>query len=210
MSDCKLAVAATAMGSCSSKLSRDCRRELSLISGRAELTMRYVKAHSGNPFNSLADWLARRASGAETVSFEIGVPWLTIRRRARDGAEQDWMGRWEHGRDCRQAREMIPRIDHELTRWVLSLSRPEASKVVQLLTGHNWLLYHRARIKRLSDNLCRLCGITLETSAHMVWFCPDPALTRIRSNMAVVPGTRPSTAALLAIAKRISHLMKYE
>ena len=64
---------------------------------------------------------------------------------------------------------MKPRL--LITRKLLQLDRPLLSQVVQLLTGHGWLLRHSFVCGEVLIPICRLCGMGEEEPNHLFWEC---------------------------------------
>ena len=58
VTDSQMALRLLSAPKCSSRLALRCHQEFQKIMLTSSLTLRYVKAHSGHPFNELADWLA--------------------------------------------------------------------------------------------------------------------------------------------------------
>ena len=53
----------------------------------------------------------------------------------------------------------------------MSFNRTHSRAVIGLLTGHNTLRQHLYLLGVLDSPLCRKCGVTEETSAHILWEC---------------------------------------
>ena len=59
-----------------------------------------------------------------------------------------------------------------------TFNRTQSRAVTGLLTGHNTLRRHLYVLRLLDSPLCRKCGVTRETSAHV--FCECEALASLR------------------------------
>ena len=60
-----------------------------------------------------------------------------------------------------------------MSRHALTLTRPELGLFVQMITGHNFLNKHEAKINLEVDPTCRFCGEDRETSFHIIGTCPS-------------------------------------
>ena len=89
-----------------------------------------------------------------------------------------WQADWEKRADCRQTKLWFPYISKRLSFSLLALGRIELSKMIQLITGHNFLKRHEALVNKSEDADCRLCLEDEETSFHVIAECP--ALARQR------------------------------
>ena len=92
-----------------------------------------------------------------------------------------WQADWDKRADCRQTKLWLPYISKKLSFSLLSRGRIELSKLIQLITGHNFLKRHEALVNRSEDTDCRLCLEDEETSFHVIAECP--ALARQRQQI---------------------------
>jgi hypothetical protein len=89
-------------------------------------------------------------------------PWLVY---------QHW-ARWRSlGSTQRQARELISGPGLGAKTKVMSYNRAQSRAVIVLLTGRNTLRRHLYLLGLLDSPLCRKCGVTEETSAHILCEC---------------------------------------
>lgn len=163
-----------------SKLAAECLTKLNRCAQANELTLMWVKGHSGTEQNEIADSLAREGSANEFCGPE---PRIAIGDGMVDSLIKQWMDsehrkRWEEAVDCRQAKATV--------RW----SRSEAAKVIRhnrrtlswltaLVTGHGPYMYHLRKMTLTADETCRLCLEEPETAAHILCQCPAIASKRM-------------------------------
>ena len=65
-----------------------------------------------------------------------------------------------------------PELNPKKSNFLTKLGRKMLGQTVQLLVGHNMLNYHRHKICKDFDPLCRLCGEENEDSFHLIGECP--------------------------------------
>ena len=80
--------------------------------------------------------------------------------------------------DCRQTKLWFDAADKGASFQILQLGRERFSEIVQLITGHNFMLRHRAIIGEPVPSICRLCEEDEESSFHVIAECPALAVLR--------------------------------
>ena len=152
--------------------------------------IRWVKAHVGHPGNEKADTLAKR--GAEMVDLETEKPLRPhscTKRLIREGFERHWNSVWTMRSDCRQTKHWFPTIDKNKSLGLLGNNRENYSRLVQFITGHNYMRRHEALVNHNDENECRLCWEDEESSFHIIAECP--AIARARHQVFGAPFLRP-------------------
>ena len=61
------------------------------------------------------------------------------------------------------------------------MTRLEAGKLIQFVTGHGWLKRHLRITGEGTDDLCTLCGENPEEPGHLFWHCS--VLKPVTSNL---------------------------
>ena len=84
-----------------------------------------------------------------------------------------WQERWTHLDSCRQTKMALPLVSPRSSTFMQTLSREEACKTIQLLTGHANLRRHQFLRKEVTDPTCRICDSREETPEHLLIKCPD-------------------------------------
>ena len=87
----------------------------------------------------------------------------------------------------RQTRDWFPAPSARKSFALLKLPRQQFGKMVQFLTGHNFLNYHEFLVhgdREEVDLMCELCDYNyVQTSAHIIGECPSERLMELRKNL---------------------------
>ena len=75
-------------------------------------------------------------------------------------------------------KEFLPHPNPTRVLPLLTLDRTTLTQCIAFLTGHNNLRYHRSLREPGTPSLCPFCGLSPETSAHLVAECPRFATLR--------------------------------
>lgn len=88
--------------------------------------------------------------------------------------QDEWMSRWSStdGSLYRQTRHWFPQLDPAMSKKLINLSRAKLGLLVQLFTGHNFMMRHENILDPNVDPTCRLCCEDDESSEHIVAQCP--------------------------------------
>ncbi len=81
-----------------------------------------------------------------------------------------WAHRWRTTLGCRQTKLWIqdPRQD---SRWAIVLDWGNLSKLMQAITGHNYLRYHQFKLNESTRDKCRFCGGVHKEFVHLSHEC---------------------------------------
>ena len=160
------------------------------------LSIRWCKSHQdrsdAHKGNSNADRLAR--SGAVLSNYgqlvdEDELPLRSFSALKRDIhylIKKEWQNRWTNGFQsnppCVATKNWLPNIDYNWSKKLLlgANSRSEYSTVIQIVSGHSYLLDHEARIRGYPSPPCRLCKDpnSKEDTMHLMSECEALAYTR--------------------------------
>ena len=142
----------------------------------ANVALNWVKGHSDNIGNEMADEEAKKGCSSNTLVY-LEPSMSFIKKRIDERVRKEWDLDWKNLKDCRQSRDLITfKPCHKESSYLFSRGRQGSRKLVSLLTGHNNLKYHV--FKRLISNrpnispCCRYCESDLETSWHLLFECP--------------------------------------
>jgi ribonuclease HI len=141
----------------------------------------WIKAHCGLEGNELAD-SAAKLGGAD----EMGInPRVHIPRSAAEVKENldkairnEWEKQWTSSPKYRMTKQFITKPNKHRGSRVAELSKSSLSRLIQLITGHNFLSYFQYQMDSGINPLCRLCEEENETFHHLVYACPAIALKR--------------------------------
>ena len=148
----------------SSRIVRECRRCLDLLSVRfTSVSLVWVPGHSEIPGNCRADELAR--AGAllpESSSVELGMPLASVKLTIVWRFFRDANLTWVNEESCSTARLTWPKMDRRRTNRLLGLGRDVISTTVAVLTGHCRMGRHAERMRLPFNDFCRGCRSTEE------------------------------------------------
>ena len=126
---------------CESKTVLQCKKTIEqLLQTPRSVTFHWVRAHVGHELNEKAD----RAAKFGTMSrwtYEVPIPWCQIKAKLRAETYTNWTTRWQGEITCRQTRLILPKPSSEMSKFLLNLTRADISRMVQFITGHNYLRY---------------------------------------------------------------------
>ena len=90
---------------------------------------------------------------------------------------------------------MLPQVSLLFTKYLFRLDRGDASRIVQFVTGHNYLHYQQKKCGKVDSSLCRLCDSDDETAWHILTMCPAIMHSRTKNfltyEVTALPHIRP-------------------
>lgn len=188
--DSQAALLALDSNTIDNKLVHDCIKSLNKLARNFAIDLNWTKAHVGQRWNEEVDTLAKNATKTKIFGPEPII--LGTRRnygnQIRKFLFNTWKSRWKQetrrkdgGILARQTKEIIPDLNKNISKVLLSLDRQILYKAIQLLTGHNVLKRHLTVIKWTENPNCRACGECVEESSwHILTRCPG--LAQLRRN----------------------------
>ena len=108
----------------------------------------------------------------------MGLPKGEVKAAIHQGIRDKWDQWWDRYKHARQTKFFYPTQNKSFGKEVMNFTRFQLSRYIQIVTGHNNLLYHRSNINPDIDQTCRFCGVDKETFIHFFTDCP--ALWRAR------------------------------
>ena len=75
---------------------------------------------------------------------------------------------WRLSAKAQHAKHFIIKSDPLFAKDVCKLSRHNLGLLIRLVSGHNSLNAHRAKVDKQIDVSCRLCGVAEETFWHLI------------------------------------------
>ena len=138
-----------------------------LIQRGAQVTIHWVKAHDGNKLNEEVDRLAKFGTTSQWT-YVIPTSWAHIKNMLHKTALKEWYHRWKNSTTCRQTKLFLPCYYPQFSQFLWKLDRHTLSKMIQLVTGHNYLSYHLKNISKVNTSVCRKCHKATEMAWHLV------------------------------------------
>lgn len=118
-------------------------------------------------------------------------PISTIKRQVKDQIREWWTFRWTHEEPCRQTKDWFPAPNSAFAFKILANSRLIFSKLVQIITGHNFWKYHEhlvwQEIDEESTPQCDLCNLQDSRQSTFHIFANCEAVAAIRMAVFGVP-----------------------
>ena len=143
-----------------------------------QLSLRWVKAHSGHVNNDQADAQAVAAAKSDGPIVEDRplVSIETAKTYIKHGVDHMWeflYHRLTYPEECRQTKQWFFHISKRRSMRILKCTRLQWGKLVQLMTGHNFLARHNYVIDNDLDPHCPLCTLDyIQDSCHFFAECP--------------------------------------
>src|SRR5207249_12030559 len=131
--------------------------------------------HVGTLGNEAADAAAKDGGQLQVMGPEPFVPvsQALLEGTFRESNEKKWNNEWLERTDCRQTKNWFPKVDRRKSIGLLkNTPRDLYGKVLQFITGHNFLNRHSSLIDPTKGNQCRYCEQAQETSWHLCVECP--------------------------------------
>ena len=155
------------------ELVAECSRALSELGETANVTLHWIKAHVGYPGNERADTLAKNGTRVKDELMErIPIPRSYLKFILEQTLLEKWNKTWSHYPGLRQTKLWFPEIQAHKSEKLMKLEREEFGKVLQVITGHNYLRYHQNKWDPKIAPECRFCGFKREDAHHIIQDCP--------------------------------------
>ena len=177
--DSQAAILAITSVECTSKTVLNCIQAIqSLVRAGSKVIIHWVKAHDGNLLNEEVDRLAKFGTTSHWT-YQVPTSWSYIKSSLRTEVLKSWYKQWQNEKSCRQTKLFLPCYNPKFSKSLWKLDRHTLSKLVQFVTGHNYLSYHLKNISKVSNNACRKCNEAVESSWHLLTECPAFANARL-------------------------------
>ena len=164
-----------------SSLVRETKDNLNKLGEKNNIILQWIPGHEGHLGNEVADRLAKRGAEKTQVGPEPRLPLTNtfFKNLIKDWGRKKHNSEWNSRADCRQTKMFVPSIDSRAKRGFMTVSRPRARILSQIMTGHNNLKRHRFLMKMEESPICDKCGLEEETAEHFMTICPAYAEERL-------------------------------
>ena len=146
---------------------------LVLLDQRSQLTLNWVRGHSGQTGNEMADVLAKLGAGSVPLGPlpRVYNPMSYLKRLTNEYVVKKWNSIWESHEDYVHSREMLTTV--KILPALPYSGKNCLKKLTEMVTGHCLLNYHVNHWREGFSIFCRLCEEGVETPQHLVRECPD-------------------------------------
>jgi ribonuclease HI len=135
----------------------------------------WIKAHVGIEGNEMAD-SAAKLGGEDSMGTNrkewVPIPPVLIRADVERAIRREWKARWINNDKYKMTKQFLTEPNKRISNAVIKLSKTGLSRLIQLVTGHNFLSYFQFKLDGHINPLCRLCGEENETFFHLISECP--------------------------------------
>ena len=157
-----------------SRIFRECRRYLNLLSGRFNISL--IPGHCNVLGNCRTDDLARDGALLPQSSLiELHMPLPSFKLAFPGRFFRDFNLYWVNVESCSVARLTWPLMDRRRTNQLLGLNRDIISSKVAMCTGHCIRDRHAERMRLPFNDFCNGC-ISAKEKKIVIYFCQSPPL----------------------------------
>lgn len=152
----------------------ECKEKLNRLGELNKIRLKTVKSLTPLGNDGITQKLQKVAYCEPFMPLSYNEIKTKIEKRYRSQWEKDW----QTAKEYRQTKIWFPKLNKIESKLILQRSRFELGLIIQFITGHNHLHYHRSKCDDNVDDKCRLCQEGQESSWHIAAECP--ALTEQR------------------------------
>jgi len=160
-----------------SKLVLSTKELLKDLDGKTSISISWVKGHSDNTGNEVADMIAKRGATSET-KVKIGISKATMKSKTKEYYLTKWKEDWERYPEGRQSKQFMPNAGIYKSSEIVGYSKTTINRLVQFFTGHALLNRHMKIMGHDVSPTCRKCGEAEETPSHLLKDCEAFCLQR--------------------------------
>ena len=156
---------------------QECINTLECLAIKNRVTVTLDTSHEGHSLGTTAGDQAKLATNKDPHT-PPPIPKAITKGLINGFYEGLWGRRWRETPSCRQTKLWVL-TPGAVGRLVTKLDQGKLGKIIQALTGHNYLNYHRSVLQESLTDKCRFCGEAREEFVHLVRECT--ALTKERA-----------------------------
>ena len=135
----------------------------------------WVKAHVGLEGNELADSAAKQGGMDEMGTNNKHQTFMSkaeAKSHIKERVRGLWKTQWQAQSEYRMTKQFLTQPNKQAGIRAVNLSKSSLSRLIQIVTGHNFLSYFQYKLDPTVNPLCRMCGEENETFYHLVSCCP--------------------------------------
>ena len=142
--------------------------------------IRWIRGHSGNEGQELADGLAKEAAREIQGMRVTEVTLKDVKHFVQCKTAKTWQARWQNHMGA--ARKFIQEVNPNKMKYMKKMSKKNLGIIFQAITGHGLFGHHISKWKNDVDQTCQGClEEEMETAWHLWSECP--ALTSIKQSL---------------------------
>ena len=142
--------------------------------------IRWIRGHSGNEGQELADSLAKEAAREIQGMRVIEVTLKDVKHFVQCKTAKAWQTRWQNYNGA--AKKFIQVINPNKMKYIKKMSKKNLGVIFQAITGHGLFGHYISKWKKDIDQTCQCClEEEMETAWHLWSECP--ALTSTKQSL---------------------------
>ena len=142
--------------------------------------IRWIKGHSGNKGQELADGLAKEAAREIQHIRITEVTLKDVKHFVQCKTAKEWQIRWQNHMGA--AKNFIQVVDSNKIKYMNKMSKKNLGVIFQAITGHGLFSHHIRKWEKDTDQTCQCClEKEMETAWHL--WSEGPALASTKQSL---------------------------